>query len=49
MAERHEVLAALSRALSGTEDELRLQFVSPDRLGRRSTVYFVGLQEEPGR
>jgi aminoglycoside phosphotransferase (APT) family kinase protein len=49
MAERHEVLAALSRALSGTEDELRLQFVSPDRLGRRSTVYFVGLHEEPGR
>jgi hypothetical protein len=49
MAERHEVLAALSRALSGTEDGLRLQFVSPDRLGRRSTVYFVGLHEEPGR
>jgi aminoglycoside phosphotransferase (APT) family kinase protein len=47
MAERHEVLAALTRALS--EDELRLQFVAPDRLGRRSTVYFVGLHDEPAR
>jgi aminoglycoside phosphotransferase (APT) family kinase protein len=49
MPERHEVLAALSGALSGTEDELRLQFVAPDRLGRRSTVFFVGLHGESGR
>ena len=49
MAERHEVLAALTRALSDSGDELRLQFVAPDRLGRRSTIYFVGLQDAPAR
>ena len=46
MARRAEVLAALGRALATDE---ALTFVAPDRRGRRSTVYFVGLQADPGR
>lgn len=49
MADGQGVLAALSGALSAPGHDLRLRFVAPDRLGRRSTVYFVGLHDEPGR